>query len=96
METKRVVSPGAETWLKVEQKVLNDGVVELVDYMNTEEQMVGMARISHGKIIPHTEAADARRLINYLMKNCHTSPFEFIETTWRWRLPIFVARQVIR
>lgn len=96
MITKRVISPGAEEWLGVTQKILNDGEIELVDYMGTEEQMVGIARISHGSILPHVEQKDATRLINYLMKNRHTSPFEFIETTWRMRLPIFVARQIVR
>lgn len=96
METKRPVSPGAERWLSQVQRVLNDGEIELVDYLGTEEQMVGIARISHGKILPHTEGVGARRLTNYFMEHKHTSPFEFIETTWRWRLPIFVARQVIR
>lgn len=95
-ETKRAVSTGAEKWLGVEQKVLDDGLVELVDYMGTDEQMVGIARISHGKILPHTEADKAQKLINYFMENAHTSPFEFIEVTFRWRLPIFVARQVVR
>lgn len=96
METKRVVSPGAEQWLGVVQGVLNGGEIELVDYMGTEEQMVGIARISHGKIFPHTDPPSAQRLINYFMENKHTSPFEFVELTWRWRLPIFVARQVVR
>lgn len=96
METKRVCSPGAEKWLGEVQKVLNDGEIELVDYMGTEEQLVGIARISHGKIFPHSNEKDAKRLINYFMANHHTSPFEFCDLTWRWRLPIFVARQVVR
>lgn len=95
-ETKRHISAGAEEWLGVTQNVLNGGEIELVDYMGSEEQMVGIARISHGKILPHTEPDKAQSLINYFMENRHTSPFEFIETTWRWRLPIFVARQVVR
>jgi thymidylate synthase (FAD) len=94
--TNRVCSPGAEKWLGVEQKVLNDGHVILVDYMGTDEQTIGIARISQGKILPHTEEAQVRRLTNYLMKNRHTSPFEFVDITWKWRLPIFAARQAIR
>ena len=96
MDTKRVVSPGAEKWLNVVQHILNDGEVGLVDYQGTEEQLVGIARISHGKIFPHTEPPAAQKLINYFMEHKHTSPFEFVDLTWRWRLPIFVARQVIR
>lgn len=91
-----MVSPGAEKWLGVVQKVLDKGEIELIDYIGTEEQMVGIARISHGRILPHTDEAAAARLINYFVRNKHTSPLEFIETTWRWKLPIFVARQVIR
>lgn len=96
MDTKRSVSPGAEKWVGVVQKVLNDGEIELVDYQGSEEQMVGIARISHGKILPHTQPDSAQRLINYFMEHRHTSPFEFVDLTWRWRLPIFVARQVVR
>lgn len=96
METKRVCAPGAEKWLGIVQPVLDQGEIELVDYIGTEEHMVGIARISHGSILPHTDEARARRLINYFVENKHTSPLEFIETTWRWKLPIFVARQVIR
>lgn len=95
-QTKRAISFGAEKWLGVVQKVLNDGEIELVDYQGSEAQMVGIARISHGKILPHTKEEDAQRLINYFMANHHTSPFEFCDLTWRWRLPIFVARQVVR
>lgn len=96
METKRVCSPGAEQWLGIVQPVLDKGEIELVDYCGTEKFMVGVARISHGKILPHTDEVAAQRLINYFTRERHTSPFEFIETTWRWKLPIFVARQVIR
>lgn len=96
METKRSISPGAEKWLGVIQPVLDGGLIELVDYQGSEEQMVGIARISHGKILPHTDTPSAQRLINYFMEHKHTSPFEFCDTTWRWRLPIFVARQVVR
>jgi thymidylate synthase (FAD) len=95
-ETKRATSPGAEKWLGVEQKVLNDGHVVLVDYMGTDEQNIGIARISHGAILPHETPEKVKSLTNYLMKNRHTSPFEFVEMTWKERLPIFVARQFIR
>ena len=94
--TRRAISFGAEDWLGKVQPVLNGGEIELVDYMGSEEMMVGIARISHGAILPHTDKEKAQKLINYFMENRHTSPFEFIETTWRWRLPIFVARQVVR
>src|SRR5690606_3207664 len=40
--------------------------------------------------------SDDRNLIRYLYRNRHTSPFEMVETKWHVRLPIFVARQLIR
>lgn len=40
--------------------------------------------------------ADDLKLCDYLMKNWHTSPFEMIETWWDVKLPIFVARQIVR
>jgi thymidylate synthase (FAD) len=67
--TKRVTSPGAEKWLKQTQQVLNGGEIELVDYMGSEEQMVGIARISHGKILPHTDKERAQKLISYFTEN---------------------------
>lgn len=42
-----------------------------------------------------TEEQDAK-LINYLMKNAHTSPFEKVRFEFVVKLPIFIARQWIR
>lgn len=36
------------------------------------------------------------KLINYLMKNAHTSPFEKVRFEFVQKLPIFIARQQIR
>jgi thymidylate synthase (FAD) len=40
--------------------------------------------------------ADDKALIRYLMRHNHTSPFEMIEFKFKMKLPIFVARQIIR
>jgi len=37
-----------------------------------------------------------RGLIRYMMENRHTTPFEMVETKWRVKMPIFVARQWVR
>lgn len=39
---------------------------------------------------------DDLNLCNYLMKNWHTSPFEMVEVWLEMKMPIFVARQMIR
>lgn len=36
------------------------------------------------------------KLVEYLLRNHHTTPIEMIETWWEMKLPIFVARQLVR
>lgn len=43
----------------------------------------------------HTEEEDIR-LADYLYRNKHTSPFEMIEVWLTMKMPIFVARQIVR
>lgn len=38
----------------------------------------------------------ALKLVEYLWAHRHTTPFEMIETWWEVKLPIFVARQLVR
>lgn len=92
--TRRPVSPGAERWLGIPVKVLDHGFVVLVDYMGTDESIVRAARVSTGSRSKGRE--DDRRLIRYLRRNQHTSPFEHVEVSFHVRLPIFVARQWVR
>ena len=42
-----------------------------------------------------TRAADLR-LCDYLMRNCHSTPFEMVECWLEMKMPIFVARQFVR
>lgn len=56
------------------------------DYMT-----VRAARVSYGLDLK-TPSQD-KGLINYLLRNHHTSPFEFVSFTFRAEVPIFVARQ---
>jgi len=92
--TRRPTSPGAERWLGIRVRVLDHGFVTLVDYMGTDESIVRAARVSTGSRSKGPE--DDRRLIRYLMRNAHTSPFEHVEVAFHVRLPIFVARQWVR
>lgn len=38
----------------------------------------------------------ALKLVDYLWAHRHTTPFEMIQTWWEIKLPIFVARQLVR
>ncbi len=60
--------------LDKEFKVLDKGFVRLVDYMGDDSRIVQSARVSYGDGTK-TYRQDAG-LINYLLRNEHTSPFE--------------------
>jgi len=74
--------------------VLDRGFVELVDKMGDDYSAVQAARTSYGKGLTNKERDD--RLIDYLMKNGHQSPFEHIIFKFHLKLPIFVMRQLVR
>lgn len=88
------IVPEAEAILDKEFPVHNHGFVRLVDYLGGDERIVQAARVSYGKGTK-TVREDAA-LIDYLLRNEHTSPFEQVVLTFHIKLPIFVARQWIR
>ncbi|MFI5385419.1 MAG: FAD-dependent thymidylate synthase [Fimbriimonadales bacterium] len=90
----RVVVPAAEDLLDKEIPVLNKGFVRLVDYMGGDERIVQAARVSYGA--GTKKVSEDKGLINYLMRNWHTSPFEQVQLTFHTKMPIFVARQWVR
>ena len=84
----------AEEILDKEYKVLDHGFVRLVDYMGGDDRIVQAARVSYGA--GTKTVRDDTKLINYLMKHDHTSPFEQVVMTFHVKMPIFIARQWIR
>lgn len=73
------------------RKVLDHGHVRLVDHMGDDLSVVRAARVSYAAE-PRGDGSD-EKLIHYLMKNCHTSPFESVVFTFEIKAPIFVFRQ---
>lgn len=81
---------------------LDLGFVELVDVMpriipdgqTCDYAICQMARTSYGSGTKTIN--EDKGLINYLLRAAHTSPFEAIEIKLHMKLPIFVARQMIR
>lgn len=73
---------------------LDHGFVRLVDWMGGDISVVRAARVSYdaGWRAGEDEGSD-KRLINYLWKNHHTSPFEAVTLTFEVKAPIFVFRQ---
>jgi thymidylate synthase (FAD) len=84
----------AEKILDKKFKVLDKGFVRLVDYLGNDSRIVQAARVSYGK--GTKTYREDKGLINYLLRNDHTSPFEQVVFTFHVKLPIFVARQWIR
>ena len=69
--------------------------VELVDSMGSDLTVVNAARVSFSK--HHDEWKDSdERLIRYLAKNGHWTPFGHCTAQFRISAPIFVARQLVK
>ena len=92
--TLRPTVPELEAILFEALPVLDHGFVRVIDYMGDDAAIVQAARTSYGRGTKRSR--DDRGLINYLMRNWHTSPFEMCEIKLHVKLPIFVARQWIR
>ena len=82
--------------------VLDHGFVELWNMLGTDQTIAASARVSlHRELASLTDQSEKqaerdRGLINRLMRDRHTSPFESVVFQWRVRAPIFVARQWLR
>lgn len=75
-------------------KCLDHGFVRLIDSMGEDLSVVRAARVSFDAAwrAGEDEGSD-KRLINYLWKNRHTTPFESVAFTFEVKAPIFVFRQ---
>lgn len=82
--------------------ILDKGFVELVDCMprmvpkgrHTDFRIVEAARQSTGNGLKSLK--EDIGLLNYLFRNGHLSPIEFVRFTFKLKIPIFVARQLVR
>lgn len=80
--------------MKERYEVLDHGYVAVIDQMGDDASIVAAARDSYDPTSPRVrEDAD---LIDHLLKNGHTSPFEMVEFKFHVKCPIFVARQWVR
>ena len=90
----RIVVPEAEKIIDQAFPVLDKGFVRLVDYLGSDARIVQSARVSYGE--GTKTFREDKGLIDYLLRNQHTSPFEQVSLTFHCKMPIFVARQWIR
>lgn len=76
--------------------VLDHGFVELLDMMGDDREAARAARISYGTDGGNRPWEADAKLTKYLFDNEHMTPFEMIELKFRMKMPIFVARQLVR
>jgi len=74
--------------------IYGDGIgsVEYVNHMGSDLTVVNSARVSFGVEKSDLDERD-RKLINYLIKNKHTSTLEHCAVTFRFTVPLFVRSQ---
>ncbi len=74
--------------------VLDKGFVELQDMMGDDLAIVNAARVS---FLGESKGVDRdKKLLFYLLRHWHTSPFEMVEFKFRLRAPVVVFWQLVR
>jgi len=73
-------------------KVLDKGFIEVVDSLGNDLTVVNSARVSFGKRKEKFDKSD-ERLVRYLAKYKHYSPFRHLQVQFHIKAPEFVMRQ---
>jgi thymidylate synthase (FAD) len=68
------------------------GAVEYISHMGGDLSVVNAARVSFGTEKQEVDEKDIK-LINYLMKHNHSSPFEHCMLTFKFTVPLFIRSQ---
>ena len=70
--------------------------VTYINHMGSDLTVVNAARVSFGKKQESFDAEKDSRLIRYLARYRHTSPFGHCFASFHVRAPVFVARQLVK
>ncbi|MEM9444132.1 MAG: FAD-dependent thymidylate synthase [Verrucomicrobiota bacterium] len=74
--------------------ILDKGFVRYIDHLGSDTRIVESARISYKS--PSKGEEQDKKLLRYLYRNRHTSPFEQCNITFNIKMPIFIMRQFVR
>lgn len=74
---------------------LDKGYVELVDHMGSDRAIAEAAWVSSDRAAARTDSAVVK-IIRYLAREGHWTPFGQTAIKLRFRVPIFIARQLMR
>ena len=77
---------------KIKISVLDKGYVRLVDQLGNDTSVVNAARVSYDKESEGFNDKDLK-LLQFLIREGHTSPFRHAALTFEVYAPLFVARQ---
>ena len=70
--------------------------VDLIDHMGSDLSIVNAARVSFAKVHKKFDEKSDTKLINYLAKHNHWSPFGHASMQFHIKAPVFVARQLVK
>ena len=76
----------------MKSKVLDKGFIEVIDSLGNDLTVVNSARVSFGKRKTKFDKSD-ERLVRYLAKHKHYSPFRHLQVQFHIKAPEFVMRQ---
>jgi len=76
----------------IKSDVLDKGFIEVVDSLGSDLTVVNSARVSFGKRKTKFDKSD-ERLVRYLAKYKHYSPFRHLQVQFHIKAPEFVMRQ---
>ena len=74
----------------------NEQMVTLVDHMGSDLSVVNAARVSFAKAHEKFDEDKDPKLINYLGKHGHWTPFGHGSLQYHIKAPVFVARQLVK
>lgn len=74
---------------------LDHGYVEVIDHMGSDRRIAEAAWVSSNRAADRPDT-DVARIVKYLARHNHWTPFGQTAITLRFRVPIFIARQLMR
>ena len=81
----------------IKDKVIKSGIeVSYIDHMGSDASVVNAARVSFAKGAELFSESQNTKLIKYLAKHNHISPFHHAFMSFRVKAPVFIARQLVK
>lgn len=69
--------------------------IELLSYWGDDNMIVDVARVSYSKEASNYTEVENQKLISFLVKHNHWSPFSHPQLQFRLEVPIYVERQLV-